>query len=135
MHWGVLNNFLYLIFDIVVHVIVFFQKHTGAINFQNNLLVTTARNSYVFCPLLSKIFQTSFSLFIVLFSHGKYSGSVDTDFMLLEGGDIKIILSFRELQCERKRIKLPLWSICALLDNLPLPQDPSYLDTSFSYNK
>lgn len=97
MHWSVLNNFPSLIFDIIAHVIGFFQKHTDAINFQNNLLVTTAKNSYVFCPILSKIFQTSFSLFIVLFSHGKYSGSVDTDFTLLEGGDIKMIPSFREL--------------------------------------
>lgn len=43
-----------------------------------------------------RFFKLVFFLFVVFFSHGKYSGSVDTDFMLLEGGDIKMILSFRE---------------------------------------
>jgi len=50
-----------------------------------------------FVPYFLRFLNYFFFLFVVLFSNSKYSGSLDTDFMLLEGGDIKMVLSFREL--------------------------------------
>lgn len=73
---------------------LFFQKPTDTINFKHNLLVITANIVVVCVPYFLKYFEVFF-IFVVLFSHGECS--VDTDFMLLEGGDIKMILSFREL--------------------------------------
>lgn len=75
---------------------LFFQKSTDVINFKQNFLVITTHMVVFFVPYFLKYFKVFF-IIVVLFSHGKYSGSVDTDFMLLEGGDIKMILSFREL--------------------------------------